>query len=171
MKAKTKPAANTADNIQIRAATKNDTALILSLIRELADYEKLSHEVVADEATLAKHLFSAPPRGECLIAEVDGEPAGFALFFHNFSTFLGKPGLYLEDLYIKPDHRSAGIGKQLLRELAKIALARDCGRMEWWVLDWNQPALDFYRTLGAQSMSDWTVQRLGRAEIEKLAEG
>jgi GNAT superfamily N-acetyltransferase len=169
MNPKTKPATRAATKITIRPATKNDAALILSLIRELAEYEKLAHEVVADEATLAKHLFGPEPRGECLIAEANGEPTGFALFFHNFSTFLGKPGLYLEDLYVKPEYRSTGIGMQLLRALAKIALECDCGRMEWWVLDWNEPALAFYNKLGAEPMSDWTVQRLNRTAIEKLA--
>jgi GNAT superfamily N-acetyltransferase len=118
---------------------------------------------------LARNLFGPRPYAECLIAEVAGKPAGFALFFHNFSTFLGKPGLYLEDLFVSPNYRNQGLGMGFFRELGKIAVERDCGRMEWWVLDWNEAALKFYKKLGAQSMSEWTVQRLGRSEIEKLA--
>ncbi len=155
--------------IAIRPATKADAGVILGLIRELAEYEKLSHEVVATEELLIRNLFGPRPYAECIIAEANGEPIGLALFFHNFSTFLGKPGLYLEDVFVKLAWRGHGVGMQLLRELARIALDRDCGRMEWWVLDWNEPALDFYRRLGAQSMSDWTVQRLTRSEIEALA--
>ncbi len=170
MTEKIEPAAKAAPKTYIRSATKDDAPLILSFIRELAEYEKLAHEVTANEITLTKHLFGAQPRGECLIAEVDDQPAGFALFFHNFSTFLGKPGLYLEDLYVKPEFRSAGVGILLLRELARTAIARDCGRMEWSVLDWNEPAIAFYNKIGAQSMSDWTPQRLDRTGIERLAE-
>ena len=155
--------------IAIRPATKADAATIFGLIRELAEYEKLAHEVVATEETIARNLFGPRAYAECLIAEIDSKPVGFALFFHNFSTFLGKPGLYLEDLYVKPEFRNAGLGMKFFRELAKIALERDCGRMEWWVLDWNEPALAFYKKLGAEPMSDWTVQRLSRMEIEKLA--
>lgn len=169
MKTAPKIAADAVTDVTVRPATKADVAVILGFIRELADFEKLAHEVVADEKTLERYLFGPRPYAECLIAEVNGDPAGFALFFHNFSTFLGKPGLYLEDLYIKPAFRGGGIGLQLLRELAKIALDRDCGRMEWWVLDWNEPAIEFYRKLGAEPMCDWTVQRLTRDEIKKLA--
>lgn len=152
-----------------RLATIDDVSTILSFIRKLAEYEKLAHEVVVTEQTLEHHMFGPNPRAECLIAEINGNPAGFALFFHNFSTFLGKPGLYLEDLFIDPEYRNQGLGMGFFQELAKIALDRDCGRMEWWVLDWNEPALQFYKKLGATSMSDWTVQRLGRGEIEALA--
>jgi GNAT superfamily N-acetyltransferase len=156
-------------DISIRVAASADVRTILNFIRDLSIYEKLEHEVKADESTLTKNLFGLNPYAECLIAETDGEPAGFALFFHNFSTFLGKPGLYLEDLFVKPEYRSRGIGQRLFGELAHIALERDCGRMEWSVLDWNEPALTFYRKLGAQPLGDWTVQRLTRLEIEALA--
>jgi GNAT superfamily N-acetyltransferase len=154
----------------IRAATQDDAATILGFIRELAEYEKLSHEVVATEADLTRTLFGPQPYAECLIAELDGAPVGFALFFHNFSTFLGKPGLYVEDVYVSPAARGSGTGMNLFRALAKIALERDCGRMEWWVLDWNKPAIDFYEKMGATPMSEWTVQRLTGKEIKKLAE-
>jgi GNAT superfamily N-acetyltransferase len=156
-------------DVRIRAATSTDTGLILSFIRELAEYEKLSHEVVADEAGLAQQLFGPTPRAEVLIAEVDGEPAGFALFFHNFSTFRGKPGLYLEDLFVRPTFRGLGLGKRLMVRLAQIALERDCGRFEWWVLDWNTPAVDFYRRLGAEGMDEWTVQRVTGEALRALA--
>jgi GNAT superfamily N-acetyltransferase len=155
--------------IVIRPAVREDAGRILALIRELADYEKLAHEVVADEAGLAAHLFGERPRAEALIAEVDGQPAGFALFFHNFSTFLGKPGLYLEDLFVRPEYRGLGLGKRLMVRLAKIALERDCGRFEWWVLDWNTPAIDFYRRLGAVGMDEWTVQRVTGDALKALA--
>ncbi|MFC1851861.1 GNAT family N-acetyltransferase [candidate division CSSED10-310 bacterium] len=150
----------------IRFATKSDTGLIVQLIKELADYEKLSHEVVVDEMTLRETLFHQRQVAEVLIAEYQGLPVGFALFFHNYSTFLGKPGLYLEDLFVKPHLRGLGIGKHLLTYLAKIALERGCGRLEGSVLDWNKSAIDFYLNLGAQPMSDWTVFRLtGQALI------
>ena len=155
--------------IAIRAAVREDVGLILALIRELADYEKLAHEVVADEAGLAVQLFGERPRAEVLIAEVNGEPAGFALFFHNFSTFVGKPGLYLEDLFVRPRFRGLGLGKRLMVRLAQIAVERDCGRFEWSVLDWNAPAIDFYRGLGALGMDDWTVQRVSGDALRSLA--
>ena len=163
-------AAESTEACIIRTAIKADTSLILAMIRELAEYEKLAHEAVATEEILARNLFGPKPYAECLIAEIDGEPAGFALFFHNFSTFVGKPGLYLEDLFVRPAYRSQGLGMKFLRELARIALERDCGRMEWWVLDWNKPAIEFYRKIGARPMDEWTVQRLTRPEIETLAE-
>lgn len=156
-------------DIRIRPATRTDTALILALIRELAEYEKLAHEAVADEAGLAAQLFGPTPRAEVLIAEVGGEPAGFALFFHNFSTFVGKPGLYLEDLFVRPAFRGLGLGKRLMVRLAQIAMERDCGRFEWSVLDWNTPAIDFYRSLGAIGMDDWTVQRVSGEALRALA--
>jgi GNAT superfamily N-acetyltransferase len=156
----------------IRPATEADVATILGFVRELAAYEKLSHEANATEEMLARGLFGPCPHAEALMAEADGAPVGFALFFHTFSTFVGKPGLYLEDIYVQPAYRRLGIGLGLLRELAKIALMRDCGRIEWAVLDWNEPAIRFYRTkLGALLMGDWTVQRLDRERIKALAEG
>lgn len=155
--------------IVIRPAVREDVGQILAFIRELAEYEKLSHEAVADEAGLAEQLFGATPRAEVLIAEVDGEAAGFALFFHNFSTFVGKPGLYLEDLFVRPAFRGFGLGKRLMVRLAKLAVERDCGRFEWSVLDWNQPAIDFYRSLGATGMDEWTVQRVAGDALAALA--
>jgi len=146
--------------IFIRPAGPEDASLILDFIQALADYEKLSDEVIADEAQIIKSLFGDKPQAEALIAFLDGEPVGFALFFHNFSTFLGKHGLYLEDLFVNKGARGAGVGKALLKHLANIALDRGCGRMEWWVLDWNTPSIDFYKKLGAEPMEDWTVFRL-----------
>ena len=157
------------DPVHIRAATPADTALILQFIRELAEYEKLAHQVVATEAGIRSSLFGARPAAECLIAESAGRPAGFALFFHNFSTFLGKPGLYLEDLYVKPELRGKGVGKQLLAHLAKLALSRGCGRFEWAVLDWNEPAIRFYRSIGAHMLDDWRINRVTGEALEKLA--
>lgn len=154
---------------QIRAARPHDLDTIIGFIKELAAYERLAHEVVLEPEELARHLFGNQPRAEVLIAELNGQPAGFALFFHNFSTFLGKPGLYLEDLYVRPDARGAGLGKALLARLEALALERGCGRLEWWVLDWNEPALAFYRALGAEAMSDWTVQRLTGDALARLA--
>src|SRR5690606_30491659 len=138
--------------IHLRPARASDTAEILAFIRELGEYEKLAHEVVADEATLAVQLFGDRPAAAVSIAEVDGQPAGFALFFHNFSTFLGQRGLYLEDLFVRPRFRGLGLGKRLMVHLAKLAVDRGCGRFEWSVLDWNEPAIDFYRELGALPM-------------------
>lgn len=155
--------------VVIRPAVREDVGAILGFIRELAEYEKLAHEVVADEAGLARQLFGAAPRAEVLIAEVDGTPAGFALFFHNFSTFVGKPGLYLEDLFVRPAFRGLGLGKRLMVRLAALAVERDCGRFEWSVLDWNQPAIDFYRSLGAVGMDEWTVQRVAGDALRALA--
>lgn len=155
--------------IGIRPAVREDTGRILAFIRELAEYEQLAHEAVADEAGLARQLFGDTPRAEVLIAEVDGEAAGFALFFHNFSTFVGKPGLYLEDLFVRPQYRGLGLGKRLMVRLAKLALDRDCGRFEWSVLDWNTPAIDFYRSLGAVGMDAWTVQRVTGDALAALA--
>jgi GNAT superfamily N-acetyltransferase len=155
--------------IAIRPAVREDTGRILAFIRELAEYEQLAHEAVADEAGLARQLFGDTPRAEVLIAEVDGEAAGFALFFHNFSTFVGKPGLYLEDLFVRPQYRGLGLGKRLMVRLAKLAQDRDCGRFEWSVLDWNTPAIDFYRSLGAVGMDAWTVQRVTGDALAALA--
>jgi GNAT superfamily N-acetyltransferase len=158
-----------AETCRIRPAAPADVSLILSLIRELADYEKLAHEVQATEADLKTALFGARPHAECVIAELGGKPAGFALFFHNFSTFLAKPGIYLEDLYVKPELRGKGVGRALLAHLASLALRRGCGRFEWAVLDWNEPAIGFYKSLGAKMMEDWKINRLAGKALEKLA--
>jgi GNAT superfamily N-acetyltransferase len=155
--------------IEVREASAADVPTILSFIRELAGYERLSHEVVATEETLRENLFGERPYAEVLIAERDGSPAGFALFFHNFSTFLGRPGIYLEDLYVKPGLRGSGIGKELLARLARLAIERGCGRLEWWVLDWNEPSIGFYKELGAVPMDDWTVYRVSGPALENLA--
>lgn len=146
--------------ISITFATEEDVPLIHDFITQLAEYEKLSHEMIATEDGLRQGLFGARPYAECLIARMDGNPAGFALFFHNFSTFLAKPGIYLEDLFVYPALRCNGIGKALLLQLAAIARERGCGRLEWSVLDWNTPAQEFYKKLGAQPMDEWTVYRV-----------
>ena len=157
------------DDFRIRPAAHTDVALILSLIRELAVFEKLAHEVTATEADIRTALFGARPAAECVIAEAGGKPAGFALYFHNFSTFLGRAGIYLEDLYVKPDQRGKGYGKRLLAHLAKLTLERNCGRFEWAVLDWNEPAIKFYKSLGAEMMESWKINRLTGAALQKLA--
>jgi len=154
--------------ITIRPAVPTDLTLIAALIRELAVYEKLGAEVRFDEAVLARHLFGPRPHAEVVIGEVDGVAQGFALFFHNFSTFEGRPGIYLEDLYVRPEARGAGLGKALLAHLAALAIARDCARLEWWVLDWNAPAIGFYRALGARPMDEWTVMRVDGAALVAL---
>jgi GNAT superfamily N-acetyltransferase len=153
----------------VRPATEADLGTIEELIRALADYERMADEVVMDAELLRNALFRDRPYAEVLIAEVDGEPAGFALFFHNFSTFLGRPGIYLEDLFVKPEHRGIGVGKALLKRLAEIAVERDCGRMEWAVLDWNEPSIGFYRKLGARPNDEWTVYRLTGEALQNLA--
>ena len=155
--------------LSIRPATADDVPLIRQLIAELADYERLAQAAVATDDDLRAQLFGARPAAEVLIGEVDGEPAGFALFFHNFSTFLGKRGLYLEDLFVRPAARGAGLGRHLMAALARIAVQRDCGRFEWSVLDWNAPAIGFYRSLGAVGMDGWTVQRLDGQALHALA--
>lgn len=152
-----------------RFAERSDVGLILQFIRKLAAYEKLEHEVVATEATLEEWLFDRE-KAEVLFAVVDGEEVGFALFFHNFSTFLGRAGIYLEDLYVEPAFRGHGIGKGLIRQLARIAVERGCGRLEWWCLDWNQSSIDFYRSLGAEAMDEWTVYRIAGETLTRLAE-
>ena len=157
--------------IEVRPATEEDVPLLLRFIKELAEYERLAHEVVATEEGLRGSLFGEFRVAEALLAHLGGEPAGFAFFFHNFSTFLGKPGLYLEDLYVGPGFRGSGVGKSLLVRLAKLAEERGCGRLEWWVLDWNDPAIEFYRSIGARPMDDWTVYRVTGEELEKLAAG
>jgi len=156
-------------NVEIRYGEPRDVALITHLIRELARYEKLEHEMAATEDKIAKALFGKRPYAETLIAEVKGEPAGFALFFHNFSTFLAQPGIYLEDLFVKPEQRSHGVGRALLERLAQIAVERDCGRLEWAVLDWNEDAIKFYERLGAKPNSEWTVYRLAGEPLRTLA--
>lgn len=153
----------------IRQGQAEDCELILDFIIRLAEYEKLAHEVVATKEQLQKTLFGEKAYAEVIIAEFLGEPVGFALYFYNYSTFLAKPGLYLEDLYVIPEVRGKKIGKALLIELAKIAIANDCGRFEWWVLDWNQPAIDFYRSIGAVGMDEWTVQRVDGQALLNLA--
>ena len=154
----------------IRAARPEDVPTIATLIRALAEYERLSHEVVLDEPALRLHLFGPRPYAEVVLYEVADEAVAFALFFHTFSTFLAQPSLYLEDLFVQPAHRGKGYGKALLKHLAGLALARGCGRFEWAELDWNEPALGFYRKLGATPMTEWTVQRLTGAPLRALAE-
>jgi GNAT superfamily N-acetyltransferase len=156
-------------SLVIREARPGDEALILGFIRELAEYEKLSDAVVATPAHLTKTLFADNPKAFALIAESGGEPVGFALYFFNFSTFLGKHGLYLEDLYVRENRRGEGAGKALLARLAQIAIENDCGRMEWWVLDWNAPAIAFYKSLGAEAMDAWTVYRMTGEALSRLA--
>ena len=155
--------------VTIRPAQPADTPLILTFIRELAEYERLPHEVLATEDALRATLFGEQPRGEVVMAEADGQPAGFALFFHNYSTFLARPGLYLEDLYVRPAFRRQGIGRALLTRLAALAVDRGCGRFEWSVLDWNEPARRFYESLGARPMDDWTTYRMTGNALEALA--
>ena len=155
--------------IAIRPATPADLPLIAELIRALADYERLAEAVRFDETALAQHLFGPRPHAEVVIGEVDGEAQGFALFFHNFSTFEGRPGLYLEDLFVRPAARGSGLGKALLAHLARLCVTRDCARLEWSVLDWNAPAIGFYESLGAQMMDEWTVMRVDGDALTGLA--
>ena len=156
-------------DVRIVAATPGDIPLILRLITALAEYEKLAHQVIATEEALTATLFGAQPSAEVVIAHVGDQPAGFALWFHNYSTFLAKPGLYLEDLFVLPAFRGHGVGKALLVHLAGIAVERGCGRMEWSVLDWNAPAIGFYRKLGAAVMEDWRICRLTGDTLQALA--
>ena len=155
--------------INFRYAGRDDVPLILRFVKELAEYEKLLDEVVADERTLEEWLFDRQ-KAEVIFALEDGKEVGYALFFHNFSTFLGRAGIYLEDLYVQPEYRGKGHGKGLLKKLASIAVERGCGRLEWSCLDWNRPSIDFYLSLGAQPMSDWTVYRLAGSTLTELAE-
>ena len=157
--------------LRIRAATPADAPVILELIRGLAEYEKLAHECVATEAALRETLFGARPQAEVLLAEEGALAQGFALFFHNYSTFLARRGLYLEDLFVRPEARGRGIGKALLTRLARVAVERGCGRLEWSVLDWNSDAIRFYRSLGAVPMEEWTVYRVTGSALEALAGG
>ena len=154
--------------VAFRTAERKDVALILEFIRELADYEHMLNEVVATPELLEKWIF-AERKAEVIFALEGEREVGFALFFHNFSTFLGRAGIYLEDLYVRPDCRGKGYGKALLKELARIAVERGCGRLEWWCLDWNQPSIDFYLSLGAEPMKDWTVYRVVGETLKNLA--
>jgi GNAT superfamily N-acetyltransferase len=154
---------------EIRSATEDDVSLILALIKELAGYERLSHEVVATEEALRDSLFGERRVAEALLGYLGGDPAGFALFFHNFSTFLGRPGIYLEDLYVRPEFRGAGVGRALLVHIAGLARDRNCGRLEWSVLNWNEPAIGFYESIGASPVSGWTVYRVTGEALEELA--
>jgi GNAT superfamily N-acetyltransferase len=160
--------ADSIEGLRIVPATERDVAVILGFIRKLAEYEKLSHQVAATEELLRDTLFGGRRVAEVLIAYLGDEPAGFALFFHNFSTFLGRPGIYLEDLFVEPAQRGQGIGKALLTEIAKIARERNCGRLEWAVLNWNRPAIDFYRGLGAVPLDDWTLFRVTGKVLDNL---
>lgn len=156
--------------LNIRQAKPDDVSLILDFIIKLAEYEKLAHEVIATKEQLSKTLFGDKAYAEVVIAEYDNVPVGFALYFYNYSTFLGLPGLYLEDLYVVPEARGKRIGKALLVHLAQIAVSNNCGRFEWWVLDWNKPAIDFYRSIGAKGMDEWTVQRVDGDALQALAQ-
>ena len=155
--------------LTFRYAKREDTALVLEFIKELADYEKMLDQVVADEKTLEEQLFDKH-NAQVIFAGEDGREGGFALFFHNFSTFLGRAGLYLEDLYVRPEYRGRGYGKAILKKLASIAVELGCGRLEWWCLDWNKPSIDFYLSLGAEPMKDWTVYRITGQTLKDLAE-
>lgn len=157
------------NKLTFRYAERKDVPLILQFIKDLAEYEKMLDEVVADEATLEEWIFDQK-KAEVLFAMEEGKEVGFALFFHNFSTFLGRAGLYLEDLFVQPEHRGKGYGKRILQKLASIAVERKCGRLEWWCLDWNQPSIDFYLSLGAEPMSDWTVYRIAGDTLQNLAQ-
>ena len=157
------------DVLDFRYAERKDAGLILKFIKDLAKYEKMENEVIATEALLKEWIFDKQ-KAEVIFALKDGKEVGFALFFHNFSTFLGRAGIYLEDLYVMPKHRGFGYGRAILRKLAQIAVERGCGRLEWWCLDWNKPSIDFYLSLGAETMSDWTVYRIAGDTLNKLAE-
>jgi GNAT superfamily N-acetyltransferase len=161
---------NSGKSIEISTAIESDLPVILSFIRGLADFEDLSHQCVATEDALRRTLFGTRRYAEVLIARLDENPVGFALFFPNYSTFLAKPGIYLEDLFVLPDHRHKGVGKALLVKLAQIARERDCGRLEWNVLDWNKPAIDFYNKIGAKMLPDWRTCRMTASEISNLAD-
>jgi GNAT superfamily N-acetyltransferase len=157
------------EEITIRPADEHEVPVILQFIRDLAKYEHLEHEAVATEETLRETLFGSRPYAEVVFACLNGEPVGFALFFHNYSTFLGRPGIYLEDLYVRPEARGHGVGRRLLRWLAATAVSRKCGRLEWSVLDWNEPSIRFYRNLGAVALDDWTMYRVTGPALIHLA--
>jgi len=154
--------------IEIRPAVPADIPLILSLIRELAEYEQMLNQCIPTPELLHDNLFGAKPKAEARIGLLDGKPVGFALFFHNFSTFLARPGIYLEDIYVQPAARGKGVGQALLKDVARIAVERNCGRLEWSVLDWNEPSIQFYKAMGAVPMSEWTVYRVTGAALQKL---
>jgi GNAT superfamily N-acetyltransferase len=156
--------------IQYRPAREADVPLILGYIKKLAEYEKLLHEVEATEEDIRESLFCADPKAFCVLAEQGGKTAGFAVCFYNYSTFQGKPGIYIEDIFVEPEFRGHGIGKGFFSYLAKKALDENCGRIQWWVLDWNEPSIDFYKKMGAKPMDEWTVYRLEGATIQTLAE-
>lgn len=156
-------------SLELRAPQRDELGFVAGFIRELAEYEKLAHECKVTEELLEESLFGERPYAETMIAFWEGKPVGFCLFFHSFSTFLGKPGLYLEDLYVKPEYRNKGIGKAILSRLAQMAIDRGCGRFEWSVLDWNEPSIAFYRKIGAVAMDGWTVQRVTGGALETLA--
>ena len=158
-----------ADSLSVRRATREDAPLVLSFVNELAEYEKLSHVVVATQDVIAEALFGPKSLAEALLGFSGSEPVAFAVYFHNFSTFLGRKGLYLEDLYVRPAHRRRGIGRAMLLHVARIAAERNCGRLEWSVLDWNEPAIFFYETLGATIMHEWKLVRVTGSALEKLA--
>ena len=158
------------DGFLIRPAEKADVATILGLVREIAEFEKLTHQLIATEADFREALFGPQPSAEAVIAELDGRPVGYAIFCHNFSTFIGRRGLYLEDLYLQPDFRKRGLGRRILRYLARLAVERRCGRFEWTALDWNQPAIDSYLKIGAEPMKEWIIFRLSEEGIAGLAE-
>jgi len=159
------------NDLSLSLATEQDLPQILTFIKGLAEYERLADAVVATEEGLRESLFGARPYAECIIARYQGQPAGFALFFHNFSTFLGRPGIYLEDLFVNPELRGKGIGRALLQRLAQLALERNCGRLEWSVLDWNESAIGFYKSIGAVSLDEWTIFRLRGDGLKQLAGG
>jgi len=163
------PGSERSNRLQIAAATRDDIPEILAMIRELAIYERLEHLCVSTEADLERALFGAPAHAEVLVGRESGVPVCFALFFHNFSTFLGRPGLYLEDLFVRSDHRRKGFGRTMLIKLAEIARERGCGRFEWSVLDWNEPAIRFYESLGATVLPDWRITRVTGAALDRLA--
>ena len=160
---------NELSNLNILPATEADVPVILDFIRKLAEYEKLSHEVTATEAQLRENLFGPQPAAEAILARLGEKPVGFALFFTNFSTFAGRPGIWLEDLFVLQEHRGRGIGESLIRAVASIAVERNCGGLEWTVLDWNEPAIELYRKLGAKAMTDWTTQRVAGEALNRLA--
>ena len=160
-----------ATKITITPATPEDVPALFQLVTALADYEKLTHEVIGTPEQLAQHLFGDRPYAEAILARVESKPVGFALFFHNFSTFLMKPGIYLEDLFVMPDYRGYGIGKALLRALGQLAVERDCGRLEWMVLDWNEPAIAFYKRMGAEIKVEWELCRVTGDALNQLADG
>ncbi|MCX7595168.1 MAG: GNAT family N-acetyltransferase [Fischerella sp.] len=162
---------NSRSNLILRFAEPSDCSALFGLVQALAEYEKLSHAVTGNPLALKEHLFGSPKYAEAILAEYAGQAVGFALFFHNYSTFLTKPGIYLEDIFVLPEYRHQGIGKALLIKLAQIAVERDCGRLEWSVLDWNEPAQKFYRSIGASILPDWRICRLTGEALTKLGNG